>query len=114
VVPHLATNWAISRLSAQIGRDAEFSRFYGRGYFQWFKEIYKPTMIVTRAHRPCERSHPVHRVPRGSKVILYEVWSVQDRFQQVTKKISGPRFVVFLRFLFADLSFNCVFGLSDK
>jgi hypothetical protein len=32
VVPHLATNWAISRLSAQIGRDAEFSRFYGRGY----------------------------------------------------------------------------------
>jgi hypothetical protein len=34
VVPHLATNWAISRLSAQIGRDAEFSRFYGRGYLQ--------------------------------------------------------------------------------
>ena len=32
MVPHLATNWAISRLSAQIGRDAEFSRFYGRGW----------------------------------------------------------------------------------
>ena len=32
MVPHLATSWAIPRLSAQIGRDAEFSGFYGRGY----------------------------------------------------------------------------------
>ena len=32
VVPHLATDWPISRLSAQSGQDTELSRTCGRGW----------------------------------------------------------------------------------
>ena len=33
VVPHRGTNWAALRLTAQIERDAVFSKSYGRGYY---------------------------------------------------------------------------------
>jgi hypothetical protein len=41
VVPHHGTNWAIPDLVAQIGRDATFYGFYGRGWKQAFLMLYK-------------------------------------------------------------------------
>ena len=42
MVPHRGTNWAAPWLTSQIGRDAVFSRSYGRGYHLHFSETYKP------------------------------------------------------------------------
>ena len=41
VVPHRGTNWAALWLTAQIRRDAVFSKSYGRGYLQFLKTLLK-------------------------------------------------------------------------
>jgi hypothetical protein len=47
VVPHHGTNWAIPDLVAQIGRDATFYGFYGRGWKLCFSaSIYTTTQLT--------------------------------------------------------------------
>jgi hypothetical protein len=45
VVPHRGTNWAALRLTAQIERDAVFSKSYGRGYETTWGTAYKALLI---------------------------------------------------------------------
>ena len=47
MVPHRGTNWAAPWLTSQIGRDAVFSRSYGRGYLPYSPATYKPLFLGT-------------------------------------------------------------------